>query len=353
MDVRTRDDWLIPSASPEELCAMNHDPSPIPPLHAVNTHAYSLQILNDGRVPVGESVALSLGGALQRGVEALHWRSFLAGMRSVPEPIRVSPGWSVLGEPAVEAILIEAGSLAVALSARRLFAPLARRVSNRLVLDEMLEKDASYGFAITAIPVSDPAQPPVFLLDAYPSVDACAVPSGSPLDTEFAGAGDFPVHLSREVLDDALRLAGQAGDAETGGVLFGRLLRDSVSGGPLLAVTHLCPAANGHGDATSFTFTPDTWSMAQTVLSERAGGEIMVGSYHSHPDFCRNCPPEKSALCGLRNPFFSEDDVRLHETVFPAAFSVGLLASHDGSGFVLSLWGWRDGFIARRAYLTS
>ena len=164
---------------------------------------------------------------------------------------------------------------------------------------------------------------------------------------------DFPVHLSREVLETALRLAGDAGEVETGGVLFGRLKRGAEGTGALLEVTHLCHAADGRGDGASFTFTPETWSVAQDFLSARAAGEMMVGSWHSHPDFCRKCEPEQQKICAMRRPFFSDDDVRLHESVFPAAYSVGLLASHDGTCFIPSLWGWRDGFITRRSYLTN
>jgi len=319
----------------------------------MNTHTYSLHILREGRHPVGEPVDLSLRGPLQRGVEALHWRSFLAGNRLVPEPVRALPRWSPLGEPVVDAILLEAGDISVSLSANRLFAQAARRESTRLVEAELLEKGVSYGFVITARPASDMPGPPVFHLDDYPLCDECGESAGVVADAGHAAPHDFPVRVSRVVLDDAIRMAEQSGDDETGGVLFGRLLKDSESGGPMLVVTHLCPAAGGHGDGTSFTFTPETWSLAQDMLSERSAGEIMIGSYHSHPDFCKDCEPERQKICAMRRPFFSDDDVRLHESVFPAAYSVGLLASNNGSGIELSLWGWRDGFIARRSYLTN
>ena len=222
-----------------------------------------------------------------------------------------------------------------------------------MVANELLEPGASYGFVVTARPAADTARTPVFHLDEYPISDDIPEPAGVSVDSEFAEPDDFPVHVLSEVLAEALRLAGIAGDVETGGVLFGHLKRGADGGGVLLEITHLCPAADGRGDGASFTFTPETWSRAQTVRTERAAGEIMVGSYHSHPDFCRKCEPERQKVCAMRRPFFSEDDVGLHESVFPAAYSVGLLASHDGSRFVPSLWGWRDGFISRRSYLTN
>lgn len=319
----------------------------------MNTHAYSLRILKEGRIPVGEPVHLPLGGPLQRGVEALHWRSFVAGNRGEMEPVRVSPRWSDLGEPVVEAIIVETGAGSVSMSAKRLFAPVARRESARLIESEELEAGASHGFVVTASPANGTQQPRVFHLDDYPVSDECVEADGEIIDVDFAADGEFPVRISPQVLEDAMRLADQAGDAETGGVLFGRLVRESASGGVLLDVTHLWPASGGHGDGASFTFTPETWSMAQDALTSRAAGEIMVGSYHSHPDFCDKCPPERQSVCAMRRPFFSEDDVKLHESVFPAAYSVGLLASHDGTRYIPSLWGWREGFISRRSYLTS
>jgi len=319
---------------------------------AGGTSAYLLQIPRDGDVPVGNPVDLPLCGPRQRGVEALRWRAFAEGDHPVTGPLRVSPRWSEHGEPAVAALCIEAGGREISLPTSRLFAQAARRESSRLVAAGVLETGAAYAFVVTAEQSPTAPRPPVFHLDDYPIMPGNGAPAGEQSDAEFAMPGDFPVQVAPGVLAAAIRLAEEAGDAETGGVLFGRLLREATGGRPLLEITHLCPAEEGRGAGASFTFTPDTWSRAQAVLTERAADELMVGSYHSHPDFCAKCEPERQQVCALRRPFFSEDDVRLHETVFPAAYSVGLLASHDGARFIPSLWGWRDGFIARRSYLT-
>ncbi len=317
----------------------------------MNSHAYRLQILKDGRIPAGDPVALTLCGPLQRGVEALRWSAFVEGVHPVPGPIRITPRWSSeVGEPAVTSLNIEAGGRSLDLPASRLFAQAAARESSRLVDAGVLAAGQAYSFLVTAEQSPSATCPQVFQLDDYPVMPGAATTAGEPVDSEFSKV-DFPVHISREVLADAINLAEHAGDAETGGVLFGRLVREPIGGPPLLQVTHLCPAEEGRGAVASFTFTPETWSRAQIALTERAAGEIMVGSYHSHPDFCAKCEPEKQQVCALRRPFFSLDDVRLHEAIFPAAFSVGLLASHDGTRFIPSLWGWRDGFITRRSYL--
>ncbi len=318
----------------------------------MRTHNYRLQILKEGRVPVGEPVSLSLRGPLQRGVEALHWRSFVNGDGLPDGSIRVSPRWSDGGAPLVESLAVEAGTSSVELPAKPLFAGAARIESARLVEAGVLASGTAYGFVVTAEASADSNMIPAFHLEDYPIVDVDQVIHGSESDSAFADSRDHAVFIEPQVLDDALRLADEAGDSETGGVLFGILQRDA-SGRITLRVTFLCPAEGGRGGRSSFTFTPQTWSTAQDALTARAAGEMMVGSFHSHPDFCKNCEPERQAVCTMRRPFFSDDDVSLHESVFPAAYSVGLLASHDGSSFIPSLWGWRNGFISRRAYLTN
>jgi proteasome lid subunit RPN8/RPN11 len=317
----------------------------------MNTHDYQLRILKEGRFPVGEPVALSLRGPLQRGVEALHWRSFINGNGPLGESIKVSPRWSDRGAPLVEALAVEAGASTVALPAKPLFARAARIETARLVDAGVLETGAAYGFVVTAEASGSSNTTPVFHLDDYQVTDVDQPVQGTETDSAFADSRDHTVFIEPQVLDAALGLADAAGDSETGGVLFGILQREP-GGKVSLRVTHLCPAEGGKGERSSFTFTPQTWSLAQDVLSARAMGEMMVGSFHTHPDFCRNCEPERQKVCSMRRPFFSDDDVNLHESVFPAAYSVGLLASHDGGGYVTSLWGWRDGFITRRNYLT-
>jgi proteasome lid subunit RPN8/RPN11 len=239
----------------------------------------------------------------------------------------------------------------VALPAKPLFARAARIETARLVDAGVLETGAAYGFVVTAEASGSSNTTPVFHLDDYQVTDVDQPVQGTETDSAFADSRDHTVFIEPQVLDAALGLADAAGDSETGGVLFGILQREP-GGKVSLRVTHLCPAEGGKGERSSFTFTPQTWSLAQDVLSARAMGEMMVGSFHTHPDFCRNCEPERQKVCSMRRPFFSDDDVNLHESVFPAAYSVGLLASHDGGGYVTSLWGWRDGFITRRNYLT-
>ncbi|MCH7227960.1 hypothetical protein [Haloferula sp. A504] len=315
-------------------------------------HDYQLQCFKEDGTPLGKAILLPLGGVLSEGVEALHWQSFVETGRGLADPIEVVPRWSPdAGEPVVEALCLESGSSTVSLPATRLFHPMAVRQRTRLLEDGALKESESYGFLVTARPAEEPSPLPVFSLADYPLSTQRIEIGGEPVDAEFAAAGDFPVLIAPKVLRDAVNLAEVAGEAEAGGVLFGHLMKTVDGTTVALSITHLWPATGGRGDQSSFTFTPETWTSAAVALAERSADELMVGSFHSHPDFCRKCPPERQAVCKLREPFFSRDDEQLQQSVFPAGYSVGLLASHDGEKPIPSLWGWRDGFTARRSYL--
>lgn len=318
------------------------------------THHYSLQFVKEGEGPVGDPVGLSLGGVLSGGIEALRWRSFQEDRRGLEDPVQVLPRWSEeLGEPVVSKLQLEAGPASVLLPVERLFRGAALWALVPLIEDGTLTKEDRPAFLVTALPAEEAKPLPAFQLDDYPVADDPIDVSGTVVDEEFAAPGDLPVVMAPQVLEDAVRQAEAAGEDETGGILFGQLTTCVNDVGPALSITHLCPATGGRGDGTSFTFTPECWTTAQDTLAARNRSEIMVGSFHSHPDFCRDCPPQRQKDCRMRTAFFSGDDEQLQQSVFPAAYSVGVLLSHDGERFIPSLWGWRDGFISRRSYNTS
>ena len=74
----------------------------------------------------------------------------------------------------------------------------------------------------------------------------------------------------------------------------------------------------------------------------------MVGWWHSHPFFCRDCPQEKRQSCAMYKPFFSTADEHLHRTVFPKAYSVALVLTASEDGLVHDLYGWHEGAIRAR-----
>jgi hypothetical protein len=171
-------------------------------------------------------------------------------------------------------------------------------------------------------------------------------------DGEFADPVDVPVIMPVGVLEEAIGLAGAAGDVETGGVLVGALCRDSVRGDLYVEVRALLPARHAISRADRLTFTAETWEDARAAIALRGGGECWVGWMHSHPYFCRSCPAEARTRCVLTLPFLSEHDRALHRTVFVRPFDVALLVTDRGpGGRECALFGWRHGIVERRGYV--
>jgi hypothetical protein len=161
----------------------------------------------------------------------------------------------------------------------------------------------------------------------------------------------MPVFIPERVIHEAKALARGAGDIETGGVLIGRLYRDSESTEIFSAITAFIPARHTVADRSRLTFTADTWAAVRAAVDLRGEDEMLLGWIHSHPFWCRSCPQERRQLCPLMRPFFSRDDIALHRTVFPAAFNIAVLLSDFGeSDLRCDVFGWRFGMVMSRDY---
>ena len=56
-------------------------------------------------------------------------------------------------------------------------------------------------------------------------------------------------------------------------------------------------------------------------------------------------------MCKVSGEFFSSQDLALHRTVFPRAYSLGLVVSDSyAHGLTYPLFGWRNGMVQERAY---
>ena len=174
-------------------------------------------------------------------------------------------------------------------------------------------------------------------------------------DAVFAGdssAEDVPVFVPEGILDETAFLARQVEGKETGGILIGHVHRDHDSGDLFVRVTAQIPARHTEASATRLTFTPETWTDVRAALALRRRDEIMVGWWHSHPirHWCKDCPPERQAVCGLARGFFSEDDHALHRTVFSRAYCIALVVNDGAGDPTFSLFGWRRGLVASRGF---
>jgi proteasome lid subunit RPN8/RPN11 len=165
---------------------------------------------------------------------------------------------------------------------------------------------------------------------------------------------DFPVIISRCVLDEAVGTATAAGELEAGGVLLGRLSRNAGSGDLILAVTAQVPAREAVAEDVSLRFTPQTWQAVHAAIRLRCAGERIVGWWHSHPLKvwpCHGCPAERRVHCPSNRPFFSGMDATFHRTAFQGPLNVALLLSfHEDPLPRHDLFGWRQGLIGARDY---
>jgi proteasome lid subunit RPN8/RPN11 len=242
---------------------------------------------------------------------------------------------------------------------------LAHQAAAKLVERGVLQAGEAFRYVVSAFtaPAVDEPRPDVFAVEEIMRpLPLAAAPLASFLAQSVpAGpdepAGLVPVFLPRRILDETVESARQAADVETGGVLVGRLCRDSGESGArsevFVEITAQVPARHVRAHSTRLTFTADTWAAVQAAITLRHQDEMMLGWWHFHPDFCRlrDCPVERRARCPGASPFFSAEDVHLHATCFPSAYQVALLISDSTpDGLTWSLFGWSRGMVGARGF---
>lgn len=318
---------------------------------------YSIEAFDDEK-PLGNfPVELDLEPA----AECLRLAQLRAEGTIPGDSARITPEWGDTGEPRVGGFIASRGEINVRLGTELFQAP-ARALRKQLVDGKRIVEDATFRYKPLAF--RQPAAPrrSTVILDGevtetLPPIGEASIHAlcarGTLHDAEHAGDADFPVLIPQRVLEELEALTRAAGGIETGGVLIGRLVRDALAREIAVEVTALIAAEHTQAKSVSLTFTPETWAAVDAAVDLRRRGEIALGWAHSHPvhawDICKNCRPEQRAVCALRKPFLSSDDLTLNRAVFSRAFNVALLASHDA--FVeFALFGWREGVVRRRAY---
>jgi len=164
---------------------------------------------------------------------------------------------------------------------------------------------------------------------------------------------DVPVFVPWQVAQGASVLTRQAGALECGGVLVGHVRRDPAVAEVFLEITAQIPA-HAHSEVMRLSFSPDTWSDVQAEVNSRGQNEVWLGWWHSH-SFSKQEAPSEGKDSALRRrpalPFLSEEDLLLHRTVFPRAYSLALLITDSPqNGMSWTMFGWRSGTIARRDF---
>lgn len=171
---------------------------------------------------------------------------------------------------------------------------------------------------------------------------------------------DFPVVIRKEVVIETAMLMRRAGARETGGVLLGHLRRDPDIPEIFADVIAQVPARLAESSLARLSFTGEAWADIHAAIAERGQGKTILGWWHTHPvrhwrASAERVEQEAAELANRRGDFFSADDCALHRTVFPAAYSVGMVVSDlptDSGSWQInwSLFGWRRGMIEPRGY---
>jgi proteasome lid subunit RPN8/RPN11 len=229
------------------------------------------------------------------------------------------------------------------------------RGSSQLVEQGLIQAGEQFLFRLCAFPQEQvPPAEAEFSLEAQPD-ELILWQADLPAVVERRGppqaADEVPVLVAQRVLDESVELAAAAGELETGGLLLGRLCRDGATQELFVQVSALVAATRAVGTSASLHFGPEAFADLEQVLALRDQGECLVGWFHSHPQFCRNCPDSRRRHCVYNRAFFSQADRDVHRALFPQAWSVALLISDLGTGVpAIDLFSWREGVIHSRGF---
>jgi len=234
----------------------------------------------------------------------------------------------------------------------------ARRGAAHYVEQRKLKAGDTFLYRLLALPGTPRAPRPKGTIIAEEIDDPYPVEPGSLEALEARSVsfgthreGQLPVFIPERVLDQAAALTRAAGRLETGGILIGRLLRDKDRRDLGVDVTALIPARHAEAERMQIAFTADTFEYVRHAIDVRGRGEIMLGSMHSHPFLCNpDCPPESRRVCPLQSDFFSSQDVQMHTTLFPKAYTIALVATISDEGLRHALFAWDEGVIRQRGF---
>ena len=337
------------------------------------SYRYALEIFRDDGTRIAQT---AVEPDWMAAAQWVHFTGVRRGALPLVMPTRatlaaasVAPVWhSDRGRPHVSAVRVgfpQPGRSAVERDIPIVYLQaVARAVAASLVADGRLADGEPFRYGVNAYPTeaAEPAaamgsfdveeiEQPLPLRQAS-LAERRRVATGEASDT---GADDLPVFLPQAILDETMALARQAGDVETGGVLVGHLCRDPALPEIFVEVTTQIAATHTQAHAAKLTFTADTWAAVRDAVALRRRGEVMVGWWHYHPDFCRvrQCPAERRRSCAVSSAFFSSEDVALHATLFPRPHNTALLISDSTTdGLRASLFGWRQGMVTGRGFDT-
>jgi hypothetical protein len=343
-----------------------------------SSHSFAIEVLKGSEVLARRPIG---AGDLKASLEWLRFRAIRAGrlpprMGPLPsawaEPIRRPPAGRT-GATGIRLGLLEGsrpGDVVAAEIPFTVLRPLAEEVAAGLVAEGKLADGETFSYRLRAAARDEgtaeadaggPGSPRFRIEETEWDLPI----DESPLEGFLEGASyrgepdpeEFPVFLPDRILAEATALKARAGEAETGGVLLGRLHRDSRVPEVFVEVTDQVHAEAAQGNSTRLTFTAETWEAVREEIHRRGRGELQVGFWHTHParEWCARCESEKRSRCAVARPFFSAEDRRMHAAAFPRAYSIALVVGDEADGdrgwkVYHALFGWSRGAIVPRGF---
>ena len=118
------------------------------------------------------------------------------------------------------------------------------------------------------------------------------------------------VCITAEAFSSAQQHLGSNIDVELGGLLAGRPYYLTDLDAYLVLINSAIQAPHGKETPVSFEYTSETWSELTPLLQQLPEDQVIVGSYHSHPDL---------------GVFLSTTDVATQREVFPHEWQVAMV----------------------------
>ncbi len=331
-------------------------------------YRYQMEILKYDYTLLGQ---MPVNADWQPAVEWARLTALRSGgpIECMTAPCAVEPVWHPqVGQPYISGfrVALEGGSFQSSDFPFTYWKSLADAASTVLVSKGCLQDGDKYRYRVTAFPCDgdtpsdlpmdvgwEEVPPDLHIIEARL---ADFVSGSTPVGR--IHPADIPVFIPRQVIEETSMLKEEAGAVETGSILIGHICIDRQLPSPevFVVVTAQLPARHTSSELTSITFTADTWSDVHDTIALRNRGELMVSWSHTHPTrhFC-TCESCDRSTCSLEKEFFSADDLLLHRTVFPRAWTTALVMSDvrvapDAWTDSCALYGWRKGAIAERGF---
>lgn len=162
-------------------------------------------------------------------------------------------------------------------------------------------------------------------------------------------ADQIDVRVSSDLIAELREVSSHSLDRERADFLVGQLVQQR-DGRTAVELSSRIPAGADVGSSLiHFSFSPQTFQIAQRELDRRLDGGVILGWHHNHPPPCGHQCLLTVPACSTDNVAFSIDDRIVHRSAFSHPYMVGLVSGKGSEKRaddpVLRVYGWQRGRI--------